>query len=331
MKRAMFWEEGEGSEVRCHLCPHNCSISEGDRGFCNVRENRDGMLYSMIYGKSASLAVDPIEKKPLYHFHPGTQVLSYGTMGCNLSCDFCQNVSLSCGDPDSPRLREYSVEKMVSEISKHAGIAWTYNEPSISYEFSYDVFKKLKEHHDKYTAYVTNGYIENEPLKKLAPYLDAMNLDIKAFEEDFYRRIVGGKLQPVLETAKLAVEEDIHVETTYLIIPNHNDSSEEIRRFTQWVKENLGEDTVVHFSRFHPDHEMTDVPATPSKKMKEARKIAKNVGLNFVYLGNIPADNDTECPNCGRKILSRSYFSSGKLDLQNGRCPQCGRDIPIVT
>lgn len=330
MKEAMFWEGSEGDEVRCNLCPHHCLIEEGDRGLCDVRENHEGELYSLIYGKTASLAVDPIEKKPLYHFYPGTKILSYGTMGCNLSCDFCQNVSLSCGNPDSPYLREYSVEKMVMEISKHAGIAWTYNEPTISYEFSYDVFKKLKEQSDKYTVYVTNGYIENEPLKKIAPYLDAMNIDIKAFNEDFYREIVGGKFQPVLETAELAAQEGIYIELTYLIIPDHNDSPKEICSFLQWVKKALGEDTVVHFSRFHPDHQMRDLSATSSKKMEEARNLARNVGLNFVYLGNLPADNDTKCPDCKTTILSRSYFSSEKLNLQDGKCPQCGREISIV-
>lgn len=331
MKEAMFWEEKEGDKVKCYLCPHNCLISDGNRGLCNVRENQDGTLYSLVYGKAASLAVDPIEKKPLYHFHPGTQVLSYGTMGCNLFCSFCQNASLSCGDPERGYLKERSVEDMVEAILQYDGIAWTYNEPTISYEFSYDVFKELKTSYDKYTVYVTNGYIENEPLEEIIPYLDAMNIDIKAFNEEFYKDIVGGKLQPVLDTAKTAVENDVHVEVTYLIIPGHNDSKEELKRFSRWVKENLGEDNVVHFSRFHPDHEMRDTPATSPDKMREAREIAHNTGLNFVYLGNMRADNDTRCPNCDNTILSRSYFSSGQLDLEKGRCPECGRDIPIVT
>ncbi len=331
MKEAMFWEEKEENKVRCDLCPHNCLISPGDRGLCNVRKNQGGKLYSLIYGKAASLAVDPIEKKPLYHFHPGTQVLSYGTMGCNLSCSFCQNASLSNGSPESPYLEEYSVDEMVERISKQSGIAWTYNEPTISYEFSYDVFKKLKENGDAYTVYVTNGYIENEPLKEIIPYLDAMNIDIKAFTEEFYKELAGGTLQPVLDTARKAVENGVHVEVTYLIIPDHNDSEKELKRFSEWVIENLGEDSVVHFSRFHPDHEMRDTPATSQDKMIEARKIAEEVGLNFVYLGNLRADNDTVCPECGKTILSRSYFSSGKLNLDDGKCPDCGRDIPIVT
>ncbi len=331
MKKAMYWEERKEGKVKCYLCPHNCLISEGKRGLCNVRENQEGTLYSLIYGKTASLAVDPIEKKPLYHFHPGSKVLSYGTMGCNLSCNFCQNASLSCGDPDSPYLKERSVEDMVEAILQHDGVAWTYNEPTISYEFSYDVFKELKTNYDKYTVYVTNGYIEDEPLEKIIPYLDAMNIDIKAFNKKFYKEIVGAELEPVLETAKRAVENDVHVEVTYLIIPGHNDSKKELRKFSRWVKGNLGGDNVVHFSRFHPDHEMRDTPSTSPDKMEEAREIAKKTGLNFVYLGNMRADNDTRCPNCNTTILSRSYFSSGIVDLEDGKCPNCGRDIPIVT
>ncbi|MEF8831947.1 MAG: AmmeMemoRadiSam system radical SAM enzyme [Candidatus Thermoplasmatota archaeon] len=331
MKKAMFWEEKEGNKVKCYLCPHNCLISEGNRGLCNVRENKNGTLYSLVYGKAASLAVDPIEKKPLFHFHPGTQVLSYGTMGCNLSCNFCQNASLSCGNPESSYLKERLAKDIVEQTVQYDGVAWTYNEPTISYEFSYDVFKKLKADHDKYTVYVTNGYIEDEPLEKIIPYLDAMNIDIKAFNEEFYKNIVGGELEPVLDTARTAVENDVHVEVTYLIIPGHNDSKDELQRFSRWVKENLGEDNVLHFSRFHPDHEMRDTPATSPDKMREAREIAHNTGLNFVYLGNMRADNDTRCPNCDNTILSRSYFSSGRLDLEKGKCPDCGRDIPIVT
>lgn len=252
-------------------------------------------------------------------------------MGCNLSCTFCQNASLSNGSPESPYLEDYSVEEMVERISKYSGIAWTYNEPTISYEFSYDVFKKLKENEGGYTVYVTNGYIEQKPLDKLIPFLDGMNIDIKAFTDDFYRNIVGGKLQPVLDTAKKASQEGVHVEVTYLIIPGHNDSKKELKRFSRWVLENLGEDTVIHFSRFHPDHEMRDTPSTPQEKMKEARNIAEEVGLNFIYLGNMRADNDTKCPECGTTILSRSYFSSGNLNLEEGKCPSCGREIPIIT
>ncbi len=330
MKEAMFWDEGKDRTVHCHLCPHRCTIKEGDRGICNVRENRDGTLYSLIYEKAASLTPDPIEKKPLYHFHPGTTVLSYGTMGCNLNCKFCQNASLSCGSPESPYLNEFSVQELADKALNYAGMAWTYNEPSIAYEYTYDVSKKIKDSNGGYTCYVTNGYIENEPLEKLSEYLDGMNIDIKAFHDGFYKKIVGGRLKPVLETAEKGVELGIHVEVTYLIIPGYNDEKKEIAEFVRWVVDELGEDTVIHLSKFHPDHEMRDVPAASKEKMHEARRVAEEEGANFVYIGNMPADNDTKCPECGTTILKRSYFSSGKLNLDHGRCPDCGRKIPIV-
>jgi len=193
MREAKYWGV-EGDEIRCHLCPQECLIEDDKRGICNVRKNIDGKLYSLIYGKAASLAVDPIEKKPLYHFYPGSQVLSYGTMGCNLKCKFCQNASLSNGDTESPYLKEYSVEELANKAMDYEGIAWTYNEPTIAYEYSYDVSKRIKETGGGYVVYVTNGYINDKPLKDLSPYLDAMNIDIKAFHDDFpsKRSIISG-------------------------------------------------------------------------------------------------------------------------------------------
>ncbi len=326
----MFYEKGAEEIVRCNLCAHNCMIDDGKRGICSVRENIDGKLYSLVYGKTASLVPDPIEKKPLYHFHPGTQVLSFGTMGCNFKCLFCQNASLARGDPDSQYISDFSVDDIVERALKYDGIAWTYNEPTVSYEFSYDVFREYKKADGGYTVYVTNGYMELEPLEKLSEYLDAVNIDIKAFTDEFYHEIVGAKLQPVLNNAVRAVELGIHVEITYLIIPEHNDEAEELEEFAVWVKENLGEDTPVHFSRFHPAHRMQDVPATPPDKMNEAKDIALKAGLNYVYLGNLPADNNTRCPRCGETVLERSYYSSGKLKLKDGKCAKCGKKIPVV-
>ncbi len=326
----MFYEQIGDEKVRCHLCAHHCTIKEAKRGICNVRENQKGKLYSLVYGKAASLVPDPIEKKPLYHFHPGTRVLSFGTMGCNFQCLFCQNASLARGEPESQYLSELTVEDIVDQALKYDGIAWTYNEPTVSYEFSYDVFREYKKAGGGYTAYVTNGYMELEPLEKLSPHLDAMNIDIKAFTDYFYEEILGARLQPVLDNAIKSVELGIHTEVTYLIIPEHNDESEELREFSEWVRDDLGRDVPVHFSRFHPAHRMQDVPTTPEKKMKEAKDIAQKVGLNYVYLGNLPADNSTRCPGCGDVVLSRSYFSSSKSKLENGKCKKCGTDIPIV-
>lgn len=330
MKEAMFWEGSQENSVICSLCSHHCRIEEGKRGICDVRENKDGRLYSLVYGKAASLVPDPIEKKPLYHFHPGTSVLSFGTMGCNFRCLFCQNASISRGDPESKLLDELTVNRIVDEAMRYDGVAWTYNEPTMSFEYSYDVFREYKGRGGGYTVYVTNGYMEKEPLKKIAPYLDAMNIDIKAFNDDFYKDIVGARLEPVLRSAIMASKLDIHIEITYLMIPDHNDNVNELKDFSSWVKEALGEDTPVHFSRFHPDHRMLDTPSTPRKTMEKARKIARNEGLNFVYIGNLPADNDTRCPNCGKIIISRSYFSTGELSIKDGQCIYCSRNIPVI-
>lgn len=329
MKEALFWEE-EGDKVRCGLCAHHCSIKDGDRGICNVRENRGGVLYSLVYGKVASLTPDPIEKKPLYHFHPGTSVLSFGTMGCNFRCMYCQNVSLSCGDPESPFLKDMTPREMVKMGKRYDGIAWTYNEPTISLEYSYDVFRGLKEAGGGYTLYVTNGYMAREPLEFISPYLDAMNIDVKAFRDDFYREVLGARLDPVLDTCVLARKLGIHVELTYLVVPGHNDGADEISDFCSWILDYLGEDTVVHFSRFHPHHRMRDLPPTPPEKMHEVRDVAETIGLKYVYVGNLAVNNDLRCPGCDAVLLKRSHFSSGKPRLRDGKCVECGRDIPLI-
>ncbi len=328
MKEALFWEKEDG-DVRCDLCSHHCLIKEGGRGICNVRVNKGGVLYSLVYGKVASLTPDPIEKKPLYHFYPGTQALSFGTMGCNFRCLHCQNVSLSCGDPESSFLKEMTPKEIVDIAKRYDGIAWTYNEPTISYEYSYDVFKGLKERGGGYTVYVTNGYITQEPLEDISPYLDAMNIDVKAFTDGFYKKVVGARLEPVLETCKRARELDIHIELTYLIIPGYNDSKDEVSDFCRWISDELGKDTVVHFSRFHPHHKMRDVDPTPSSKMYEARDIAHELGLEYVYIGNLPANNDLHCPGCDELILKRGNFTTDKPKLKDGRCPRCGKVIPL--
>ncbi len=326
IKEADFWER---EKVKCGLCAHGCRIEDGERGICRVRENRGGTLYSLVYGKAASLTPDPIEKKPLYHFHPGTTALSFGTVGCNFRCLYCQNLSLSQGDPDASYLREIPPEDIANMTKRYDGIAWTYNEPTMSYEYSYDVFKLVKGN-GGYTVYVTNGYMEKGPLKKIGPYLDAMNIDVKAFSEDFYKKVVGARLEPVLKTCRRGHELGIHIELTYLVVPGYNDGAKEVGEFCSWVHDELDENIVVHFSRFHPHHKMRDLSPTPAEKMREVREIAHEKGLNYVYLGNLPANNDTICHKCGRTVLKRGYFSSGKDELRDGKCPKCGEIIPIV-
>ncbi|UCF09136.1 MAG: AmmeMemoRadiSam system radical SAM enzyme [Thermoplasmata archaeon] len=331
MKEAQFWEK-EGEKVHCLLCPHNCKISEGKRGICGVRVNENGVLNTLIYGMATSVTPDPIEKKPLYHFYPGTYVLSFGTVGCNLKCLHCQNHSISQADFEGMRFKRLEKEKVVDTARRYKcdGIAWTYNEPTIWYEFTYDASVLAKEA-GLYTCYVTNGFIEKEPLEKISPYLDAMNVDVKAFKDDFYKKICKAKLQPVLETCKRAKELGILIELTYLIIPQHNDSEPEISEFSTWVADDLGEDTPVHFSRFHPDYKMLDASATPMSTLGLAHDIAKKAGLKHVYLGNVPHGDyeNTFCPQCGELLIERVGFSTRGHYVQDGKCPKCGQKIPL--
>lgn len=328
---AKFWEK-KNEKIECKLCAHHCKIGLGKSGICGVRENHEGELNTLIYGQATSVTPDPIEKKPLYHFYPGTSVLSFGTVGCNFKCDQCQNYGISQTKPGSMRLHGLKIEDIPRLAKRYdcKGVAWTYNEPTIWYEFTYDGSVEAKKH-DLYTCYVTNGFIEKEPLEEISPYLDAMNIDVKAFSNDFYRKTCSAKLQPVLDTCKRAKELGIFIELTYLIIPNHNDTETEIRSYCKWVTEELGVDTPLHFSRFHPHYKMRDVPATPMSSLNSAYKIAKEEGLSFIYVGNVPHGNyeNTYCPKCGEMLIERYGFSPSLHGLKGGNCLKCGRSMNI--
>ncbi len=328
---AKHWTKLEGNKVRCELCPFRCVLKEGQTGVCRVRKNIGGKLYTMIYGSVSSIAVDPIEKKPLFHFKPGSQVFSISTVGCNLRCKHCQNWEISQVGPDEfPYLREYTPEEIVAMALPYDGIAFTYNEPTIWHEFNLDV-SKLAKKEGLYTVYVTNGYINEEPLREIIRYIDAFNIDVKAFNDEFYRKIVGGHLDPVLKTVEIVHSLGRHLELTYLIIPTLNDSEEEIRKFVQWVH-NLDPDIPVHFSRFFPMYKLTDKPPTPVKTLHRAYEIAKEVGLNYVYLGNTwePEYESTYCPYCGNLLIKRVYYNTEIVGLtKDGRCKKCGKKVNI--
>ncbi|PKK85880.1 MAG: AmmeMemoRadiSam system radical SAM enzyme [Thermoplasmata archaeon HGW-Thermoplasmata-1] len=337
LKKAMHWEsteEKEDKKVRCLLCAHNCVIAPGKCGICGVRENRDGELYSLIYGLASSVGVDPIEKKPLFHFHPGSRVLSFGTAGCNFRCPHCQNWEISQCGPEELRLQEIMPAEAVEMAKRHRceGMAWTYNEPAIWHEYALDSMKLAKEA-GLYTVYVTNGYINEKPLREIAPYLDAANVDVKGFSDEFYKEIAGARLMPVLKTCKLMKELNIHLEVTYLVIPTKNDSADEMRRFCEWVANELGTEVPVHFSAFHPDYKLASLPITPSGKLKEAHEIGRAAGLKYLYLGNaaLRGFGDTVCPKCGNTLIERSGFSVRVLGgIKNGRCLACNRRIPVI-
>jgi pyruvate formate lyase activating enzyme len=299
-----------------------------------VRENRGGKLFTLIYGKASSVANDPIEKKPLYHFHPGTNALSFGSVGCNLKCLFCQNYTISQVKYGSIPMRDVASEDVLPLVERYgsAGVAWTYNEPSIWHEFTYDASKLVKEA-GYYSVYVTNGYINEDPLREIAPYLDAMNVDIKSFTEDFYRKLCKGRLQPVLDTCIVARELGIHIELTKLVVPDSNDSPEETKEFCRWVVDNLGDGTPVHFSRFHPDYKMRDRKKTPMEALDASFEIAQEEGLKYIYVGNIPHDarENTYCPDCGGVVIERWGFSIGETNMDGNKCSACGAELDIVT
>lgn len=330
-KDAMFWIKKDKDKVQCQLCPHNCVIANGKTGICNVRINMRGKLKTLVFGLSSIGSADPIEKKPLYHFYPGSLVLSFGTIGCNLKCKQCQNFTTSQKKYDEAFIQatppEAAVEMAISRGCK--GVAWTYNEPTIWFEFTYYGSKHAKKL-GLYTVYVSNGYINEKPLKKIGPYLDAINIDIKSFNNDFYRKICKGKLDPVLSTCKLAHKLGIHIEITNLIIPTLNDDLDEIRKLARWIHDNLDDKVPLHFSRFHPDYMLKDLPATPEKILNQAHDIAVEEGLKYVFLGNIqhPKYHNTYCPKCNATTIKRGGFHGDSNVLtSNGACPKCGEII----
>jgi pyruvate formate lyase activating enzyme len=333
LHEAKFWRK-EGERLECFLCPHHCSIAPNKIGICGVRQNQNGRLYSLIYGRVSAMHVDPMEKKPLFHFHPGQPVLSLGSVGCNLRCQHCQNFSISqtkFGSAYLNSLRPEDVPQLAKE-SACRDVAFTYNEPTIWHEFSYDVFK-LCRNQGISTIYVTNGFIEEEPLRELAPYLNAMNIDVKGFKEGFYRHTCKARLGPVLEATILAHDLGVHVELTYLIIPGRNDKEEEIKDFCKWVANKLSPKVPVHFSRFHPDYLMTDIPGTPIATMEMSLRVAKAEGLRYVYLGNVQTmdGENTRCPHCGSLAVRRSGYRVEITGLRNGGCSKCGEPLDIIT
>lgn len=332
INEAVFWTREE-DKIRCNLCPHSCLIGDGKRGLCGVRENQGGSLRSLIYGLASSMHADPIEKKPLYHFLPGTISMSFGSIGCNLFCKHCQNFSISRVKFGRFDLTEITPEDVVRYASstQSRSIAWTYNEPTIWHEFT-SAASKVAHAAGYKTVYVTNGYIQEEPLRELKGVIDAMNIDVKGFTDRFYKDTCGGKLQPVLTSCEVAVSQGMHVELTYLIIPGLNDSESEIDQFSRWVVDSLGSNIPVHFSAFHPDYKLVDVPPTPARTMVSAYDRARSAGLQFVYLGNIFAGerDDTSCPKCGAKVIERDGFAVRWTNLKGDRCGSCGSDLYLV-
>lgn len=330
MKEARFFERLENRRVRCLLCPHRCFIDENKRGNCGVRENREGTLFTLTYGKIASLAMDPIEKKPLYHFLPGTSILSLGSVGCNLHCLFCQNWEISQSSVADFPLKELSPQKAVELALKYnsVGIAYTYNEPFVFWEYVFDTASLAKKE-GLVNVLVTNGYIEEQPLEEILPLVDAMNIDLKSFDDNFYRKVCGGKLEPVLRTIKFAYQKGVHIEITHLLVGGLNDDFESFERMINWISE-LSPDIPLHISRYFPAYRL-NLPPTSLSLLQKAYEIALQK-LHYVYLGNVIKDktSTTYCSSCGNAVIRRSGYRVSCEGLEGNRCVFCGQSLPIV-
>ena len=334
MHEAMLWEPAGEGRVRCNLCAHRCLIPEGRRGVCMVRENRGGTLYSRVHGRIVSQALDPIEKKPLFHFLPGAPALSIATVGCNFRCDFCQNWEIS----QYPREHGGAVlgervtpEELVAQ-AKSAGapiIAYTYTEPTVFFELAYETARLAAREGIRH-VFVSNGYLTEEAAREIAPYLHGINIDLKSFSDEFYRRHCGATLQPVLDTIERMVGLGVWVEVTTLVIPGWNDSSRELAWLAEFLS-GVSPNIPWHISRFIPAWRVTDRPPTPVSTLRRARRIGLEAGLKYVYLGNVPGEGeDTHCPSCGETLIRRHGFYILQNRLREGRCPSCGTEIPGV-
>lgn len=324
-KEAMLYEKLEAKKVHCFLCSHHCKIVESKHGFCGVRKNESGTLFTHVYGEVIANHVDPIEKKPLYHFLPGSAAYSIATIGCNFRCGFCQNWQISQVSKRETDSSGYELkpEEIVREAKKSGckSISYTYTEPTIFFEYAYDTAKLAKKE-GLYNSFVTNGYMTKEALKAIKPYLDAANVDLKFFKEETYKKICQGHLQPVLDSIKLMKKMGIWVEVTTLIIPGQNDSDKELKDIAGFIA-GVGKEVPWHISRMHPDYKFTDSEPTPLATLKNAHEIGKKAGLRYVYLGNVTENSNTHCYNCGNLLIKRVYYAIDKYYNDKGRCPSC--------
>ena len=334
MKEALLYTKLEDNQLRCDLCAHRCLIQEGKRGICGVRENRGGVLYSLVYGKAIATHVDPIEKKPLFNFLPGSLSFSVATVGCNMTCLHCQNADISQAPRETGRImgEDISPERLVEAAEKNGcrSIAYTYTEPTIFFEYALDTARLARTKGLK-NIFVTNGYMTEEALKMIAPVLDGANVDLKSFRDDFYRDVCGGRLQPVLDTIKRMHEQGIWLEVTTLIIPGHNDSDEELEAIGRFLS-GISPDIPWHVSAFYPTYLLTSAPPTPAATLRRARKIGQAAGLRYVYTGNIPGDDgeNTYCPNCGKIIIERTGYRVGAVNIRDGNCAFCSTPVAGV-
>jgi pyruvate formate lyase activating enzyme len=330
---ARWWHVLEDGRIQCDLCPRDCKLREGQRGLCFVRQRTGDRMVLTTHGRSSGFCVDPIEKKPLAHFHPGSSVLSFGTAGCNLACRFCQNWDIS-KSREMDRLTDEATPEAIARAAEAYGcrsVAFTYNDPVIFAEYAMDVADACHARGIQAVA-VTAGYMHAEPRRDFYAKMDAANVDLKAFTEDFYFQLTAAHLQPVLETLEyLRHETGVWLEMTTLLIPGKNDSDAEVGAMSEWLLEHLGPDVPLHFTAFHPDYKLRDIPPTPPATLRRARELARKVGLRYVYTGNVhdPAGETTPCPDCGKALIVRDWHEVLQYRLTpEGRCPDCGARVP---
>jgi len=332
--RQADWEKQDCLGVQCELCPFRCFLPEGSRGICRVRMNVGGRLLTLVYGQPVSVHIDPIEKKPVYHMLPGSSIFSLATVGCNLKCSFCQNWEISQSYPEQTKSGQILTPEQVvnAAIANNCNsIAYTYSEPTVFYEYVLDIARLAKQKGLR-NVLVSAGYINLQPLRKLAPYFDVIKIDLKGFNEQFYRKVVGGDLKYVLATLKELHSLGVLTEVVNLVVPSLNDNMQEITRMCKWIYDNLGPDTPLFFSRFIPQYKLGNLPATPIETLEQARKIAMDIGLRYVYIGNVaghPGEN-TYCPNCGKILIHRYGYEILENNIKNGKCVFCGRKIPGI-
>ncbi len=335
MREAMFWEQAGEGRVRCGLCRFGCVIAPGKRGLCGVRENREGTLHTLVYGKCIAEHVDPIEKKPLFHFHPGSRSYSIATVGCNFRCLHCQNFEISQWPHERSGIpgTDLPPEAIVAAALRNGctSIAYTYTEPTIYFEYAYDTAVLARRAGLK-NVFVTNGYTTTAALEAIAPYLDAANVDLKAFTERFYREVTGATLAGVLACLQDYHRLGIWIEVTTLVIPGWNDDEGELRQLAGFIANKLGREVPWHVSAFHPTYRMLDRPATPPTTLQRAAAIGREAGLHYVYVGNLPVagGEDTRCPHCGATVIQRRGFRLLAMDVQQGCCRVCGGKIAGV-
>lgn len=331
MKEALFWNKKKDKVVQCVLCPRNCVIAEGKRGFCGVRENQNGKLISLVYGKAVSVNVDPIEKKPLFHFLPGSRAFSFGTVGCNLKCQHCQNWEISQCSFEEGYSRDLEPAEIVEQAEENEceSIAYTYNDPTVFFEYALDTAKLAKKKGIK-NVIVHNGFINKEPLLEWCKVMDAANVDYKG-DDNFYRKITTAWLEPVQQTIKTLYEKKVWDEITNLLIPTLNDKESQIKEMCTWIKDNVGLEIPLHFSRFFPYYKLNKLPPTPADSLLKARNIALKTGFKFVYVGNVYIEGaeDTYCPKCKEAVITREGFSVVSNKIKDGKC-KCGEKIAGV-